>query len=108
MRDFIHVVDLAKGHVAAINHMAPGITVYNLGTGKATSVMEMVHAFERASGKSLPYVIAPRRPGDLAKVYADPSKAEHELSWHATLTIEDAMRDTINYLNLYSSKSSQG
>ena len=108
MRDFIHVVDLAKGHVAAINHMAPGITVYNLGTGKATSVMEMVHAFERASGKSLPYVIAPRRPGDLAKVYADPSKAERELSWRATLTIEDAMRDTINYLNLYSSKSSQG
>lgn len=98
MRDYIHVVDLAKGHVQAINHMTTGIAVYNLGTGKATSVLEMVQAFEKASGKTLPYEIAPRRPGDLAKVYADPQKAEKELNWRATLTIEDAMRDTLNYL----------
>lgn len=99
MRDFIHVVDLAKGHVAAIEHMKKGISIYNLGTGKATSVLEMVAAFEKASGKKLPYEIAPRRAGDLAKVYANPGKAERELNWKAELTIDDAMRDTINYLN---------
>lgn len=98
MRDFIHVVDLAKGHVAVIDHMSKGVSVYNLGTGAATSVMEMVHAFEKASGQPLPYKIAPRRPGDLAKVYADPTKAQKELNWQATLTIDDAMRDTLNYL----------
>ena len=98
MRDFIHVVDLAKGHVAALDHMRPGITVYNLGTGEATSVLEMVHAFEQASGQPLPYAIVPRRPGDLAKVYADPTKAQKELNWQAKLTIADAMQDTLNYL----------
>ena len=100
MRDFIHVVDLSKGHVAAIEHMKPGVLIYNLGTGKATSVLEMVAAFEKASGgKKLPYKIAPRRPGDLAKIYANPEKAYKELGWKTELTIEDAMRDTINYLN---------
>ena len=98
MRDFIHVVDLAKGHVAAIDKIAPGVSIFNLGTGKATSVMEMVAAFEAASEQKLPVRIAPRRPGDLAKIYADPAKAEKELGWKAELTIEDAMRDTINYL----------
>ena len=98
MRDFIHVVDLARGHVAAIEKMNPGVVVYNLGTGEATSVMEMVKAFEKTSGKKLPYKITARRPGDLAKVFADPSKAERELGWKAELTIADAMRDTINYL----------
>lgn len=98
MRDYIHVVDLAKGHVAAIEHMEPGILIYNLGTGKATSVLEMVAAFEKASGKKLPYKIAPRRAGDLAKIYANSAKAERELDWKTELTIEDAMRDTINYL----------
>ncbi|MBR3322290.1 UDP-glucose 4-epimerase GalE [Candidatus Saccharibacteria bacterium] len=99
MRDFIHVVDLAKGHVAAINHMQKGVSTYNLGTGKTTSVMTMVKTFEKASGQSLPYKIVPRRPGDLAKVYADPSKAERELNWHADLTIEDAIQDTLRYLS---------
>ena len=98
MRDFIHVVDLAKGHVAAIEKMKPGVQVYNLGTGEATSVMEMVKAFEKESGEKLPYKIVARRAGDLAKVYADPSKAERELGWKTELNIEDAMRDTINYL----------
>lgn len=98
MRDYIHVVDLAKGHVAALDKMKKGVEVYNLGTGEATSVIEMIKAFEKESGKKLPYKIAPRRAGDLAKVFADPSKAEKELGWKAELTIEDAMRDTIRYL----------
>ena len=98
MRDFIHVVDLAKGHTAAIEKMKPGVSVYNLGTGEATSVLEMVKAFENESGKKLPYKIVARRAGDLAKIFADPSKAERELGWKTELTIKDAMRDTINYL----------
>ena len=98
MRDFIHVVDLARGHVAAIDHQKNGVQIYNLGTGKATSVMEMVKAFEKAAGKPLPYKIAGRRSGDLAVVFAGAEKAEKELGWKAELTIEDAMRDTINYL----------
>lgn len=98
MRDYIHVVDLARGHVAAMNKMNPGVSIYNLGTGRATSVLEMVAAFERASGERLPYKIAPRRPGDLAKICANPTKAEKELGWKTELDIEDAMRDTIRYL----------
>lgn len=98
MRDFIHVVDLAKGHVAALDKMRPGVEVYNLGTGEATSVMEMIKAFEKESGEKLPYKIVSRRAGDLAKVYANPGKAEKELGWKTELTVEDAMRDTINYL----------
>ena len=98
MRDFIHVVDLAKGHVATIEHMKKGVSIYNLGTGEATSVLEMVKAFEKASGKQLPYKIVERRAGDLAKVYANPEKAERELDWKAELTIDAAMKDTINYL----------
>ena len=98
MRDFIHVVDLAKGHLVALEKMQPGVLIYNLGTGEATSVMEMVKAFEKESGKKLPYKIAPRRAGDLAKIFADCGKAERELGWKAELTIADAMRDTLNYL----------
>lgn len=105
MRDFIHVVDLAKGHVAAMNKMKPGVSIYNLGTGRATSVLEMVAAFEKASGRKLPYKIAPRRPGDLGKIYANPEKAVRELDWRTELTIEDAMRDTINYLEHVTSKA---
>ena len=98
VRDYIHVVDLAKGHVAAIDKMRPGVSIYNLGTGRGTSVLEMVAAFEKASGKKLPYRIVGRRVGDLGEVYANPSKAEKELGWSTNLTIEDAMNDTINYL----------
>ena len=98
MRDFIHVVDLAKGHVAAIDHMKPGVSVYNLGTGTATSVLEMVAAFEKESGRRLPYQIAARRAGDLAKIYANAEKAYRELGWKTELTVKHAMRDTINYL----------
>ena len=98
LRDYIHVVDLAKGHVAVIDKMEPGVLIYNLGSGKATSVLEMVKAFEAASGQRLPYKVAARREGDLAEFYADPSKAERELGWRTELTIEDAMRDTLKFL----------
>ena len=104
MRDYIHVVDLAKGHVAAIEKMKPGISIYNLGTGKATSVLEMVAAFEKASGEKLPYKIAGRRAGDLPKIFANPKKAKKELGWETELTIENAMDDTINYLKHYTEK----
>lgn len=99
IRDYIHVVDLAKGHVASMKKMAEGVSIYNLGSGRGTSVKEMIAAFEKASGKKLPYKIAPRRAGDLAEIFANPSRAEKELNWKTELTIEDAMKDTINYLN---------
>ncbi len=99
VRDYIHVVDLAKGHVAAIKKMKPGIMIYNLGSGKGTSVFEMIAAFEKASGKKLPHTVVDRRSGDLAEICANPAKAEKELGWKTELTVEDAMKDTINYLN---------
>lgn len=98
LRDYIHVVDLAKGHVAAIAKMKPGISIYNLGSGKPVSVLDMINAFEKASGEKLPRHFAPRRDGDLPEFYADPSKAERELGWKTELTVDDAMRDTIKFL----------
>ncbi len=99
LRDYIHVVDLAKGHVAVIDKMKSGVLIYNLGSGKTTSVLEMVEAFEKASGKTLNKKVVGRRDGDLAEFYADPSKAERELGWKTELTIEDAMRDTLKFLD---------
>lgn len=99
-RDYIHVMDLAQGHVAALEKMQPGATVYNLGTGRGVSVLKMVEAFEKVSGSPLAHRIVGRRAGDLAVVYADPSKAERELGWKATRTIEDAFRDTLKFLKL--------
>lgn len=99
VRDYIHVVDLAKGHVAAAEHMKDGISIFNLGSGRGTSVFEMINAFEKASKKDLPYEVVGRRPGDLAEIYADPSKAKKELNWQTELAVDDAMRDTINFLN---------
>lgn len=95
VRDYIHVVDLASGHVAALEHEPPAkeAAVYNLGTGKGTSVLEAVKAFEQASGKKIPYEIAARRPGDLAEVYADSTKANRELGWKAKKTFADACKD---------------
>ena len=99
VRDYIHVVDLAKGHVAAIKGMEKieGVGIYNLGTGTGYSVLEMIHAFEKACGKELPYVIDPRRPGDIAQCYADPAKAKNELGWKADKTLEDMCRDAWNW-----------
>lgn len=95
MRDYIHVLDLAKGHLSALDKIGTGrgAVAYNLGTGRAYSVLEMIRAFEAACGRKLPYSIKPRRAGDSATVFADPSKAGRELGWQAELTLEDMCRD---------------
>ena len=91
VRDYIHVVDLAKGHVAALRKLETkcGLFICNLGTGKGYSVLDVLHAYEKACGHALPYVIDPRRPGDIATCYADPKKAREELGWTAALGIEE-------------------
>ena len=94
VRDYIHVVDLAKGHVAAIEHIKTGTSIYNLGTGKGVSVLELINAFSKAAGKDIPYEIKPRRAGDIASCYADPTKAETELGWQAEYSIERACQDS--------------
>lgn len=94
VRDYIHVVDLALGHVAALEHSKPGARVYNLGTGKGASVLELIEAFGKARGKKIPYEIAARRPGDIATCYADATKAAIELGWAATRTLDDACQDS--------------
>ena len=94
VRDYIHVVDLARGHVAALQHMKAGANVYNLGTGSGTSVLEIIKAFSKACGRDLPYEIKQRRAGDIAACYADCSKAERELGWRAELSIEQACADS--------------
>ena len=96
VRDYIHVVDLARGHLAALERLTdrPGVLTCNLGTGRGYSVLEMVRAFEQAAGRPVPYRIAPRRPGDVATCYADPSFAREALGWEARLDIDDMVRDT--------------
>ena len=94
VRDYIHVVDLARGHVAAINHSAPGVSTYNLGTGHGVSVLEIIAAFSKAAGKDIPYQIVARRPGDIATCYADSQKANRELGWSAERTIDEACVDS--------------
>lgn len=93
VRDYIHVVDLAEGHVAAVEKLTPGVHIYNLGTGKGTSVLELVKAFEEANEIKVPYEIVARRPGDIAECYADASKAERELGWKAKRDIVAMCRD---------------
>ncbi len=95
VRDYIHVVDLAKGHVCAVKKLLehPGLVVYNLGTGIGYSVLDIIHNFEKACGKKIPYVIAPRRAGDIATCYSDPSKAERELGWKAEYGIDRMCED---------------
>ena len=96
VRDYIHVVDLAKGHAKALDKMKKmeGVLTVNLGTGKGYSVLDMVHAFEKASGKKVPYKIAPRRPGDIAKCYADPSYAKEVIGWEATRGVDEMCEDS--------------
>ena len=101
VRDYINVVDLAKGHVCALDKLdkeEKGLFIYNLGTGTGYSVLDMVKAFEKATGKNVPYKIAPRRAGDIATCYADPKKAKEELGWTATKTLEDMCKDSWNYI----------
>jgi UDP-glucose 4-epimerase len=98
VRDYIHVVDLAQGHLCALGALnapqaRPGAHAYNLGTGQGYSVLQMVRAFEAASGRPVPFEFAPRRPGDIATCYADPSKAKAELGWQAQLGLDAMMRD---------------
>ena len=98
VRDYIHVVDLAKGHLKAIENMKPGVNYYNLGTGTGYSVLDMVNAFEKVNGVKVAYKIVDRRPGDIAECFADPTKAYNELGWKAELGIEDMMRDSYNFI----------
>ena len=99
VRDYIHVVDLAKGHVAAIRKLeqSSGLMIYNLGTGHGYSVLEVIDAYEKACGKTIKRVIDPRRPGDIACCYCDPSKAAKELGWKAELGIYEMCRDSYNW-----------
>ncbi len=99
VRDYIHVVDLALGHLAALNKIEneTGVLIYNLGTGNGYSVLDVVKAFEKASGKPLPYKIVDRRPGDLDAVFSDPSKAKAELNWEAKKTLDDMCRDSYRW-----------
>jgi UDP-glucose 4-epimerase len=99
IRDYIHVVDLAKGHVKAIEGMEKldGVNVFNLGTGHGYSVLDIIKAFSKACGKDLPYVIDPRRPGDIAVCYSDPAKARDVLGWTAGKNLEDMCRDGWNW-----------
>ena len=93
IRDYIHVMDLAEGHLAALEHLTAGCHIHNLGSGEGTSVMELIHAFEEATGQKVPYKIEPRRPGDIATCYADASKANRELHWKVKRSIVDICRD---------------
>ena len=96
VRDYIHVVDLARGHLRALEYLAnePKLCIHNLGTGNGYSVLDAVKAFERASGRKIPYRIAARRPGDAAVSYADPSKAQQELGWAAEYDLQRMCEDT--------------
>ena len=101
VRDYIHVVDLAQGHIKALEKISTssGVCIYNLGTGCGYSVLEMVNAFENACGKKIPYEFAPRRPGDVSTVYADASKALKELNWKANLGLAQMVEDSWNWQN---------
>jgi len=94
VRDYVHVVDLARGHLAALEHSQPGTVAYNLGTGHGVSVLQLVHAFEEASGRKIPYQIEPRRSGDLPEYFADVQKAQDELGWKAEKTTRQACADS--------------
>ncbi|MEC5397839.1 GDP-mannose 4,6-dehydratase, partial [Uliginosibacterium sp. H1] len=99
VRDYIHVVDLARGHVAALRRLAErsGVLTVNLGTGRGYSVLEVVKAFEAASGRPVPYELVARRPGDVAQCYAEPALAEQELGWRASLGLDAMCRDAWNW-----------
>lgn len=97
IRDYVHVVDLSKGHLAALQNISAGINIYNLGTGKGTSVLEIIDAFKTSTGKDIPYKITNRRPGDLPEYYADVTKANNRLHWHAEKTILDICKDAWNW-----------
>ena len=108
VRDYIHVVDLAKGHLKALKKLEKekqGLFIYNLGTGTGYSVLDMVNAFEKSTGKTVKYKITPRRPGDIATCYSNPEKAKNELNWQAEKTIEDMCKDSWNYIKIQEKSS---
>lgn len=94
VRDYIHVMDLAEGHAAALERMAPGVATYNLGSGTGSSVLDVVRAFGEAAGREIPYEVVPGREGDVAETVADPAKANSELDWRTTRSLADACRDS--------------
>ena len=100
VRDYIHVVDLAKGHVNAVEKVtsATGVNIYNLGTGNGYSVLDIVNAFEAANGVKIPYEIKPRRAGDIAICYANPAKAKKELGWEAQYDLERMCKDSWRFI----------
>ncbi|MGI6347242.1 MAG: UDP-glucose 4-epimerase GalE [Limisphaerales bacterium] len=108
IRDYIHVCDLAQGHLAALKRTLeqPRIDVYNLGTGQGYSVLEMLHAFEKASGKKIPYEFAPRRQGDIAACYADPTKAKRELHWETIRSLDEMCEDVWRWQSRFAQDSS--
>ena len=99
VRDYIHVVDLAKGHVKAMTRLEPGsgVSVYNLGTGQGYSVLDVIRAYGKACGHDVPYTIRPRRPGDIAACYSLPDKAREELGWEAAFGLDEMCRDSWNW-----------
>ena len=107
VRDYIHVVDLALGHIASIKklHTNSGLVIYNLGTGKGTSVLELVHAFEEANGVKVNFKVVDRRPGDVAECYANCDKANQELNWKAERNIVDACRDSWRWQQYFTNKN---
>jgi len=99
IRDYLHIVDLAKGHVVALNHLKPGVEVFNLGTGKGTTVLELVKAYEKVINRPIPYEIVGRRDGDVNTLQSIPTKANNILGWVAEKTVEDMCRDSWNYIS---------
>lgn len=97
VRDYIHVADLAEGHVAALAKLMEGVTIYNLGTGQGTSVFQLVKIFEETNGIKVPFKIVDRRPGDIEECYADVSKAERELGWTAKNGLSEMCRDVCRF-----------
>jgi UDP-glucose 4-epimerase len=98
IRDYIHVMDLAEGHVAALVYQQPELVIYNLGSGKGTSIFELIRTFENVNGITIPYIIVPRRPGDVDETYASAEKAKRCLGWETTRTLEDICRDGYNFM----------
>lgn len=94
VRDYIHVMDIAEGHVKAVTALEQGVSIWNLGTGQGYSVLQILKAFEKACGRNIPYVISPRRPGDIAECWADPQKAQRQLNWEAKRNLSNMMDDT--------------
>ena len=99
VRDYVHVCDLAEGHLKALEYVSghTGVDAVNLGTGRGCSVLEVVAAYERACGRPIPYVVDPRRPGDIGEYYADPSKAKAVFGWEAKRSLDDMCRDSWNF-----------